>query len=108
MSRIYTITDVRTEGDVNRFRIRLDAGHRVYGAHFPGHPITPGAVLLQICEDLLPEGKTAVCMKNVKFLRPHIPQEHPELDIIMTMTDEKADFIIGDGSTIFAKLRMTI
>ena len=50
---------------------------RIYGAHFPGHPVTPGVTLVQIAVELLSEqeGKPLeiVAAKNIKFLIPVMP-----------------------------------
>ena len=33
--------------------VRLDPSSPVYAAHFPGYPITPGVILIQIATELL-------------------------------------------------------
>lgn len=55
-------------------RIRLCTGHRIYDAHFPDHPVTPGVVLVQIAVELLSEREgrrlELVSSKGIKFLIP--------------------------------------
>lgn len=87
--------------------IRLDSAHCVYKSHFEGHPITPGAVILQICLDLLPANRKVCGVKNVKFLKPHEPVGFPELDITMTLS-ETADFVVSFAETVFAKLKISL
>ena len=31
------------------FKVRLNASHVIYKAHFPGMPITPGVCIIQMC-----------------------------------------------------------
>jgi 3-hydroxyacyl-[acyl-carrier-protein] dehydratase len=44
--------------------IKLNSGHLVYSGHFPGHPVTPGVIQLQIVHELL---ENHFC-KNLKLL----------------------------------------
>ena len=71
-----------TAGD--GFTVRFHAQHPVFGGHFPGNPIVPGACLVQIAEELLADhlGKTVVftAVRNLKFRRPVTP------DMIVTYT----------------------
>ena len=50
---------------------------RVYAAHFPGHPVTPGVALVQTALELLSEleGKPLEikASKSIKFLIPVLP-----------------------------------
>jgi|GEM_PF-3845810 3-hydroxymyristoyl/3-hydroxydecanoyl-(acyl carrier protein) dehydratases len=55
--------------------LEFDAKHPLYRGHFPGMPVTPGAVLLQTAEELIgvfseqPYKLTGA--KQLKFLRMH-------------------------------------
>ena len=33
-------------------KIRLNAAHEIFAAHFPGNPVTPGVCMMQIIKDL--------------------------------------------------------
>lgn len=69
--------------DDSSFTIRFNAQHSVFAGHFPGHPIVPGACLVQIAEDLLSErlGKSVAftSVHNLKFRQP----VYPDKDIIL-------------------------
>ncbi|MBQ0057265.1 MAG: hypothetical protein KBT20_06370 [Bacteroidales bacterium] len=106
MDRLFSIIDKTTEESGVRVSVRLDERHPVYQAHFPGHPITPGAVLLQICEDLLPDGKLVTEIKSVKFVKPNNPLEHPLLNIRMTTSASISDFVISDDQDVIAKIKL--
>lgn len=108
MKPIYEIIERNVLADGREaIRIRLDASHCVYQSHFEGHPITPGAVILQICLDLLPANRKVCGVKNVKFLKPHEPVGFPELEITMTLS-ETADFVVSFAETVFAKLKISL
>lgn len=57
--------------------IRFDASHPIFAGHFPGHPIVPGACLIQIAEELLSEqlGQNIrfSSIRNLKFRQPITP-----------------------------------
>jgi 3-hydroxyacyl-[acyl-carrier-protein] dehydratase len=59
-------------------RIELNSGHLVYTGHFPGYPVTPGVIQLQIVHELLEQHfrrklklKTIPQCKFLKILNPH-------------------------------------
>jgi|GEM_PF-384204 len=70
--------------------ITLNADHPIYRAHFPGQPITPGVITVQIITEVLEQelGRRLTLreVKNVKFLIPIIPTETPRIFIQKTLT----------------------
>ncbi len=75
--------------------VRLDPSSPVYAAHFPGYPITPGVILIQIATELLSE-EACVCggsleleeAVNVKFVSPVIPGEETLLTYLFAPDGE--------------------
>jgi 3-hydroxyacyl-[acyl-carrier-protein] dehydratase len=65
--------------------IRLFPGHIVYAGHFPGHPVTPGVIQLQIVHELLERhfGKRMrlITVDNCKFLKIVNPDEQRQIQI---------------------------
>lgn len=63
--------------DETSFTIRFNALHPIFAGHFPGHPVVPGACLIQICEELasLQAGNTVhfKALRNLKFRQPVTP-----------------------------------
>jgi 3-hydroxyacyl-[acyl-carrier-protein] dehydratase len=63
--------------------IQLDADHIVYTGHFPGHPVTPGVVQMQIVHELLEhylhEDLKLVTMPECKFLKILNPKETAQI-----------------------------
>lgn len=65
--------------------VELNPAHIVYAAHFPGFPVTPGVVQMQMVEELLEHqlGRR-LRLKNMpvcKFLKILNPEESTRLDI---------------------------
>ena len=65
--------------------VQLNPEHIVYAAHFPGFPVTPGVVQLQMVEELLEHqlGRR-LRLKNMpvcKFLKILNPEETTRIDI---------------------------
>jgi 3-hydroxyacyl-[acyl-carrier-protein] dehydratase len=66
--------------------VRLDPAHRIFGGHFPGRPVVPGACLLQLVEELMARvtGKDGRLKKadHIKF----VSMIDPHLNPMITMT----------------------
>lgn len=65
------------------YKITLNANHNLYQGHFPKFPLLPGAVQIELIQELLEKSlgeklslKTA---KNIKYLGMINPSEHPSL-----------------------------
>ncbi|MBK9271853.1 MAG: hypothetical protein IPM48_09655 [Saprospiraceae bacterium] len=64
-------------------KIELNRDHIVYTGHFPGHPVTPGAIQLLILHELL-EKKFSIKLKletilQCKFLKIMNPEKTPQI-----------------------------
>ena len=92
--------------------IKLNAGHLVYAGHFPGHPVTPGVIQMQIVHELsekhFQQKLRLLTMPRCKFLRILNPEEASIMNIQIEFTragellDLKASGV--DGTVIFFKL----
>ena len=66
-----------TSHDGSAYTIRFNPDHPIFSGHFPGHPIVPGACLVQIAQELLsdqlgqPVRFTAI--HNLQFRQPITP-----------------------------------
>lgn len=67
IDNFYTIL----EQNDNNFIIEFNAAHPIYAAHFPSSPITPGACLVKIAEELI--GKKITRISNLKFSKTVMP-----------------------------------
>ena len=110
MDEFYTIEETQHEEGMIQVRVTIDPEHVIYKAHFPEYPITPGAVLVGMAGELASSAlgidKDLTEVKNVKFLVPHLPQEHPHLNFRMKLGESTADVVIADGDIIFSKMTL--
>jgi 3-hydroxyacyl-[acyl-carrier-protein] dehydratase len=92
--------------------IELNPAHIVYAGHFPGHPVTPGVIQMQIVHELLEKQLSRVLklisMPQCKFLKILNPEEtlrmtiHIEMNTIEELLNVKARG--ENGTDIFFKL----
>ena len=84
-----------TGSEAGRVWIKLNAGHPIYQAHFPGNPITPGVCIIQMVGELAGAriGRRLQLSKivNLKFVAPVSPTEHPDVEVNFSLIDEQED-----------------
>ncbi len=105
-----------TDPGTGSFRIRLMPDHRIYKAHFPGKPITPGVCIIQIASELLgilmPGTRSLSTVANAKFLSIINPLETEEITFTFKKISEedngtlKVSAIVSDKDTVFTKLSL--
>ena len=115
-NKLYTIADRQHEGDATRFSLNLNAAHEIYGAHFPGEPVTPGVCLVQMAGELLEEclGRKLQLKKavNVKFLSPVSPVITPSVRFTVSPAPADAEGLIRSSvrveyeSRVMAKMSL--
>ena len=92
--------------------IKLNAAHLVYSGHFPGHPVTPGVIQIQIVHELsenyFQKKLKLLTMPQCKFLKILNPEEASliVIHVEFTRTDELLNIKASgvDGTDIFLKL----
>lgn len=109
----YTIVkQTNTDGGV-LVEVKFNPDHKIYQAHFPQNPVTPGVMLIEIVKELLMEfyhtPLTLLAAKNVKFLHVVNPVEYPVVDYkILTCFDAdgtiKANVSVEKDEVVFAKI----
>lgn len=108
MKDFYKIDNIQVEEGVCKVTVKLDPDHAIYQAHFPGHPITPGAVLFGIAVRLVgaqwSDAKDITEVKNLKFIQPHYPQEHLNLTFSFETGKETVSVIVSDEDIVFTKM----
>lgn len=94
--------------------IKLNAGHVIYKAHFPGHPLTPGVIQIQMIHELLQNhlGKKII-LKSIsqgKFLKIINPIATEYLTIRIQFETQEELFIVRasaeSGNESFFKFNM--
>ena len=95
------------------YRIELLPDSLIYQAHFPGRPITPGACMIQIVQELAQAyfGNPFLQVKhisNLKFLALLEPQHHPCVSVVLSGTPDHLKAEIRDGERLFARLSLVL
>jgi 3-hydroxyacyl-[acyl-carrier-protein] dehydratase len=85
LSNLYTITALDQAPNQITCTLQIDAAHPVFEGHFPGSPVLPGVVQLEMVKAVMSKafGKTFALkeMSTCKFLEVLNPAETPELTI---------------------------
>ncbi len=105
---------MRLEGEIYRVVSRTERqacvdfllGSRIYAAHFPGHPITPGAVLVRMAAELLGSGISGA--KDIRFLSPVPPEARGVLFSFEPSGEGECSVVISAGDTVYAKMRLRV
>ncbi|MDR0815027.1 MAG: 3-hydroxylacyl-ACP dehydratase [Bacteroidales bacterium] len=112
----FKITDVQTGDNSANYRLKLNADHPVYAAHFPGNPITPGVCIIQMVKELA----ESYCQQkfflkkvaNVKFMNVINPLEYEKINVELTLANEagqrKIAATVSEGEVTFSKLSLTL
>ena len=75
-------------------KIKLNPNNIIYTGHFPGHPVTPGVIQMQIIHELIEnhfcKNVRLIKMPKCKFLKILNPIETSQIDVHIesTGTDE--------------------
>lgn len=92
--------------------IELNPAHIVYVGHFPGHPVTPGVIQMQIVHELLQKQFSRelrlIAMPQCKFLKILNPEETLRMTIYIEMNTKDELLNVKargeNGKDIFFKL----
>ncbi|MDR2979445.1 MAG: hypothetical protein LBV02_03245 [Bacteroidales bacterium] len=115
LSDFYNINDKHIESSTARYNISFNREHPIYRAHFPEHPITPGACLIQICkeltENMIGESLFLQTVKNVKFLKIIDPTEVVDVSVSLSVIKQECDYkvnvmILDVNEDIFSKMSL--
>ena len=98
--------------------LALDAGHAIYGAHFPGSPVTPGVCIIQTVKELAERsiGRPLFLrtVRNAKFLHVIDPRQATEVTFPLAISrlDEggvAVSCVVTDAvGTLFAKISLLL
>ncbi|MCB9167600.1 MAG: hypothetical protein H6595_08980 [Flavobacteriales bacterium] len=83
--------------------VRIDPRHPVFGGHFPGMPITPGATLVQLVQELLSQALDTDLLlreaRSIKFLAPVDPTKWTELIWNLRVREEEGNILCDASGT---------
>lgn len=81
----------------------IPADHPVFAGHFPGHPLVPGALLLDWVVERVAAywriSSTGLCIEQAKFLHPVLPDAHVALGLKAEADRCRFTLHIHDGET---------
>jgi 3-hydroxyacyl-[acyl-carrier-protein] dehydratase len=113
---IYKVDTFHSNGDEVTATIIFNEKHPLFAGHFPGNPVVPGVVQIQIIKDLAERhtGRALLLSqaKNIKFLSiiSPISNSKVEINLLFEITEEgkySAHASIRLGGTVFMKFAGT-
>jgi len=76
----FTITKLEKEGSEIKAELVINANHKIFEGHFPGHPVVPGVCMMQIVKEIIEkvigEKTDLVRAGDMKFLAIINPKEN--------------------------------
>lgn len=126
LTNVFTLKALRQIGNTStevgerEFAVQgvINKEHWIYSAHFPGSPITPGAVILhtvqQIVCQIVSKRYKITKIKDVRFLKPIVPTETGSVNFEMRVNSRvdgvvEAECNVTDGGQCkFAKISITL
>lgn len=89
----YRINSLNFTDNTLEAQIAIDSNHAIFDGHFPGNPVTPGVVQLELVKELLSTHfNQPVQLKQLvtsKFLAVLNPQQSPEATCKMTVSPQE-------------------
>jgi len=96
LNNLFEIVESSDTGSNFLVTIRITPDHNVYKGHFPGYPVTPGVILIQMIHELVEQYlKKDICLveiPNCKFLKIVNPEK--ESDAIISVDVFSKDELI--------------
>jgi 3-hydroxyacyl-[acyl-carrier-protein] dehydratase len=96
-TEFYTISTFKSENESIEATIKFNEGHLLFAGHFPGNPIVPGVVQIQIIKDLLEkireQNLLLIQAKNIKFLSMISPSKHPYVEVSIRYQEAEDDSV---------------
>jgi 3-hydroxyacyl-[acyl-carrier-protein] dehydratase len=100
----YQINALNFEENVLEAQISIDADHAIYKGHFPGNPVTPGVVQLEMVKEILgTHFNRNIQLRSLttsKFLAVLNPVTNPEATFKMTVAEQEDQSLKVAGQLI--------
>ena len=85
---------------------------KVYAAHFPGKPITPGVCMIGAVVELLSQAAgqalSLAKVNNIKYLSMMTPDDIDGATLAATLDGNTATATYTNGDTVYAKMKLTL
>ena len=113
MTKLFTLSEPVKAGEKFSATVTFIPSHPVFGGHFPGQPIVPGVILVEIATALAGNitGKQLVAseVSVIKFLKMADPAKNTVLWINGSIVEEehkyKAEMNFYSGEDVFVKIK---
>jgi len=93
LNDLFTVLSLNATDETISAEIRIDESHPIFKGHFPGSPVTPGVVQLQIVKEIveihLHRKFRMKTMRTCKFLNILNPMETPVITIDIKFEDKE-------------------
>ena len=114
MTTLYSFHNLKIDGKNFSVEVRFDPTHPVFAGHFPGKPVVPGVILVEILEKaaskIVNRKLLIIEASNLKFMHVIDPGFHGTVTLIGSIVKENegiyrmdATFILGE--LLFAKIK---
>jgi len=110
----YKILEFETSDDFIKARLLLNKEHEIYKGHFPGQPVVPGVMQLQMIKELVEKStKQELLLSDVasaKYINMIDPNASKTLQVEIKISQLepnrfKISASINDGELVFTKLK---
>ena len=102
LNNLFIITNLNSTSETISAEIKLNANHSIFEGHFPGSPVTPGVVQLQIVKEILEQHLSKnlqmKTMRTCKFLKVINPLETPDIQIDIKFKQEEYLEVLASGT----------
>jgi 3-hydroxyacyl-[acyl-carrier-protein] dehydratase len=114
LDKFYTLNSLKEDNNLLEAVISIDSNHAIFKGHFPGNPVTPGVVQMEIVKELvstyLKREVSLKTMGNCKFLAILNPQESSNIMVQLNLTSTENNSIkvsgqLANDSTVFMKIQ---
>jgi 3-hydroxyacyl-[acyl-carrier-protein] dehydratase len=86
-NELFTFIDLVDEGELVKANVKLDPSHPIFQGHFPGQPVLPGVIMVEIVKELLQghikKQTRLVKASDIKFLSVIIPELNNLIQVVL-------------------------
>lgn len=98
----FTIDKLEKEGGEIRADLVINADHKIFEGHFPGHPVVPGVCMMQMVKEIIEQaiGKKTNLLRagELKFLAIIDPQKNNIVKAVLKYNIEQNGNVAVSGT----------
>ncbi len=115
IKEFYTLQNFSSGNNSIDAVLLLNPGHEVYKGHFPGQPVVPGVIQIQILRELAEKAlgqKLFISeVTSAKYLNMIVPGHEPvliEITLKPAETGFKLNGVIKNKTFVYSKIKMVV